>query len=187
MIGDLIGRLGLREAALIVAAVGTAGILSALAFQYLGGYEPCALCYRQRWAYYLGIPAALLAAVLAGSRPGLSAGLLALVGLGFVLNTGFGVHHAGVEWGWWAGPAGCAGAGAMVSDARALLEALSRSAPVVPCDEAPFRILGLSMAGYNALLCAGLAVTAALGVRTWRESQPAPFDRQVGNSIWKKP
>ena len=39
------------------------------------------------------------------------------VGLGFVLNAGFGVHHAGVEWGWWAGPAGCSGAGDLTSDA----------------------------------------------------------------------
>ncbi len=164
MIGDLVGKLGLREAALIVAALGTAAILSALAFQYIGGYEPCALCYRQRWAYYLGIPVALLAAALAGNRPGLAAGLLGLAGLGFALNAGFGVHHAGVEWGWWAGPAGCSGAGELTSDASAMLEALSQT-KIVPCDEAPFRVLGLSMAGYNALLSAGLAGLAALGVR----------------------
>ncbi len=165
MIGGLVEKIGLREAALIVAGLGTASILSALAFQYIGGYEPCALCYRQRWAYYLGIPVALLAAALARGRPAIAAGLLAAVGLGFVLNAGFGVHHAGVEWGWWAGPAGCSGAGELTSDASAMLEALSQT-KVVPCDVAPFRFLGLSMAGYNALLSAGLAVLAALGVRT---------------------
>ncbi len=164
MLGRLTGKIGLREAALIVAGIATAGILSALAFQFIGGYEPCALCYRQRWAYYLGIPAAVLAGVLAQSRPGLAAVLLGAAGLGFVLNAGFGVHHAGVEWGWWAGPAGCSGLGELTSDASGMLEALSQT-QVVPCDEAPFRILGLSMAGYNALLSAGLAFVAALGVR----------------------
>ena len=163
MFGDMVERIGLREAAAIVAALGTMAILSALAFQYLGGYEPCALCYRQRWAYYLGIPAAVLAIGLASRRPAVAALLLSAVGIGFVLNAGFGVHHAGVEWGWWAGPAGCSGTGDLTTDASMMLETL-RNSQVVPCDEAPFRFLGLSMAGYNALLSAGLASLAGLGL-----------------------
>jgi disulfide bond formation protein DsbB len=52
-----------------------------------------------------------------------------------------------------------------------MLEAL-RNAQVVPCDEAPFRFLGLSMAGYNALLSAGLAILAGLGLHRFTRMHP---------------
>lgn len=163
----LLEKVGLREAALAVGALAIATILGALAFQYLGGYEPCALCYRQRWGYYAGAPLALLAFFVARARPGVAAGLLGAAGLAFVINAGLGAHHAGVEWGWWAGPAGCsAGASGLTTDAGNMLEAL-RSTRVVPCDEPEFRFLGLSFAGYNALISAGLTLLAGLGLRTY--------------------
>ena len=40
-------------------------ILTALGFQYIGGYAPCPLCLQQRYAYYAGIPLVFLALVLA--------------------------------------------------------------------------------------------------------------------------
>jgi len=163
----LLDRIGLREAALGVGLLALAAILAALAFQYIGGYEPCALCYRQRWGYYAGVPLALLAAVFASARPALAVGLLAAAALGFVVNAGLGVHHVGVEWGWWAGPAGCAGGAAdLTTDASNMLEAL-RTTRVIPCDEPEFRFLGLSFAGYNALISGGLALLAGLGLRAW--------------------
>lgn len=163
----LLDRIGLREAALGVGLLALAAILAALAFQYIGGYEPCALCYRQRWGYYAGVPLALLAAAFANTRPTLAVGLLAAAALGFVINAGLGVHHAGVEWGWWAGPAGCSGnAAELTTDASNMLEAL-RNTRVVPCDEPEFRFLGLSFAGYNALISGGLALLAGLGLRAW--------------------
>ncbi|MFP4538818.1 MAG: disulfide bond formation protein B [Dichotomicrobium sp.] len=164
MVGGLIEKFGMREAALAVAGVATATIVGALAYEHLGGYEPCELCLRQRWAYYAGIPAALLSFVLAHSRPGLAAGLLAFVGVAFIVNAGLGVHHAGVEWGWWAGPSGCSGGVQVSGDAGALAESLSNAAPV-RCDEPAFRFLGLSFAGYNVLISAALAGLAAIGLR----------------------
>lgn len=167
MMNAVLEEIGLREAALGAGALALVVILGALAFQHIGGYEPCALCLRQRWAYYAGIPLALLAGVLAGSRPALAAALLAAVAVGFLINAGLGVHHAGVEWGWWAGPAGCVGGGAeLTTDASNMLEAL-RNTRVVPCDEPEFRFLGLSFAGFNALISGGLALLAGWGVRAY--------------------
>lgn len=166
MVGGLIERLGMREAALTVAGLAAATILGALAYEHLGGYEPCELCLRQRWAYYAGIPAALLAFVLAHKRPGIAAALLGFVGVAFVVNAGLGVHHAGVEWGWWAGPSGCSGGVQVSTDAGALADSLSDAAPV-RCDEPAFRFLGLSFAGYNALISAALAGLAAIGLRRY--------------------
>jgi disulfide bond formation protein DsbB len=46
---------------------------------------------------------------------------------------------------------------------RGLPESLKK--PAVMCNEAAIRILGLSLAGWNALICAGLAMVAARGAR----------------------
>ncbi|RIA55984.1 disulfide bond formation protein B [Dichotomicrobium thermohalophilum] len=161
---DIIGRIGMRKAALGVLALAGATILAALAYEHIGGYVPCELCYRQRWAYYIGIPAALVAALFVRSRPALAAGALAVVGMAFLLNTGLGIHHAGVEWGWWPGPAGCSGGVQVSTDTGALIESL-RNGQTVRCDEPAFRFLGLSFAGWNAVISLGLAVLAGLGLQ----------------------
>lgn len=161
---DIIDKIGMREAALGLLALSGATILAALAYEHIGGYVPCELCYRQRWAYYLGIPAALLAVLFLRSRPAVAAGALAVAGVAFLLNTGLGVHHAGVEWGWWAGPAGCSGGVQVSTDANALIESL-RNGQTVRCDEPAFRFLGLSFAGWNAVISLALAWLAGLGLQ----------------------
>ena len=51
-------------------ALGMAVVVgSALGFQYIGGYIPCALCLMQRQPYYYGIPVAILGALSAAARP----------------------------------------------------------------------------------------------------------------------
>jgi len=161
---DIMDQIGMREAAFGVLALAGATILAALAYEHIGGYVPCELCYRQRWAYYLAIPAALLAAFLARGRPALAAGALAVAGVAFLLNTGLGVHHAGVEWGWWPGPAGCSGGVQVSTDANALIDSL-RNGETVRCDEPAFRFLGLSFAGWNAVISLVLAGVAGLGLQ----------------------
>ena len=71
-----------------------AAILTALAFEHIGGMRPCALCYQQRWAYYAGIPVLFLALVLLTSgRPQLALAAFGLVALAFLANAGLGVQH----------------------------------------------------------------------------------------------
>src|SRR3712207_6546007 len=96
-----------RVAAGLIALAAIATIARALVFEHVFGLPPCPLCLRQRIPYYAAIPLALAAAALPvrWSRVGL--GILALV---FLVSAGLGVHHAGVEWGWWPGPSDCAGA-----------------------------------------------------------------------------
>jgi disulfide bond formation protein DsbB len=149
-------------AALLVCAGAIAVIASALAFQYIGGIQPCPLCYRQRWVYYFAIPLAAVAFVLAlYEKRDVAVLALTITAAGFAVNAGFGVHHAGVEWGWWAGPASCA-ADELSKPQGSVLEML-KTAPDVRCDEASWRFLGLSFAGYNAIISAGLAVIAFAG------------------------
>jgi disulfide bond formation protein DsbB len=90
----------------------------------------------------------------------------------FMVSVALGVHHAGVEWGWWAGPADCAGAVNLGPPSAAdLLSQLNRTR-IISCTDAPFRILGLSLAGWNAAISFILASIAIRGWRTWMT--PAP-------------
>ena len=157
-----------RTAALLLAGVAAATIGGALFIEHVLGVKPCDLCLTQRIPYYAGVPLALATAWLAdrtGSRR-LAALGLALVGLLFLAGAGLGAYHAGVEWGFWAGPSGCTGAIAKPAGMGDFLKQLE-TVRVVRCDEVSFRILGLSLAAWNAIVSAGLAALAfAAGSRT---------------------
>lgn len=151
------------RAAFFVAIAGAAALGAALYFQYWLGYVPCALCLWQRWAYYLGIPLALALALMAAAGQGrilVRLGLW-LLALAFAANAVLGLYHAGIEWGFWPGPATCA-SGAVGPSSGNLLQDL-RNTRIVPCDAAPWRFAGLSFAGWNMVISAGLALVAGLG------------------------
>lgn len=146
-------------------ALAIGAILAAHGFERLGGYAPCELCLMQRWAYYAGIPALFLSLVLYTMGHGKSAGLLFFAAsLAFLGNAGLGVYHSGVEWKFWPGPDTCSpAAGAMSalgSGTGGVLGDLGKT-KVIRCDEAPWRLFGLSFAGWNVLLSFVL-FTAAL-------------------------
>ncbi len=152
-------------AALFVFSGMCVAVGSALAFQHIGGYVPCALCLEQRIPYYIGIPfvAVGFISALVGLPACLTRGMLA-IGFFCLLATGaMGFYHAGVEWGWFPGPEGCtAGLSATSSDAGSLLDDLSGTKPP-SCDDAAGRFLGLSFAGWNVIAAAILAVAAFRG------------------------
>jgi disulfide bond formation protein DsbB len=145
------------------AALAAATIAGALVFEAFG-YAPCELCLQQRWPYYIGVPLAVAGALLSGARPRAGAIVLALVALVFAGSAVFGAWHAGVEWGFWPGPAGCTGAAsARATDMGDFLRQMETTR-LVRCDEVAIRILGLSLAGWNALISlviAGFALMAA--------------------------
>jgi disulfide bond formation protein DsbB len=76
----------------------------------------------------------------------------------FAVTAAIGVYHAGIEWKFWAGPAACAAA--TLAQPGDILSSLKEPVRVVACDEAPSRLLGISLAGYNALIGAALALFA---------------------------
>ena len=156
----------IAAAAAVVAVGGAATILGAWWFQYGLGLQPCPLCLEQRVPYYLAVPLAVLVALGAArglARRLLIGGLLVIVLL-LLWGAGLGVYHAGVEWKWWAGPQDCAGAGFTGGAAGNLLERM-QTARVVRCDEAAWRLFGLSLAGYNVLISLALALIALAGLR----------------------
>lgn len=143
--------------------LGLFAILGALFSQYFGGLYPCELCLTQRLPYYIGLPA--LAVVIFAwdvlPQPVRIALTLGVAGL-FVWGTGLGIYHSGVEWGIFAGPQGCVGVG----DDNISLDMLGdlSGAQVVPCDAVQFEILGISLAGFNAIVSAIIVVLLAMSV-----------------------
>lgn len=140
--------LGLLAAALLLGALG---------FQYLDRLPPCEMCLWQRWPH---LAAAILGLVGGGA---VSAGLLGrglarpvalLAALLVAVSGAIGIYHAGVEWHWWPGPSRCTGSAFQYTGT------LDLSAPVVMCDHAAWRLFGLSLAGYNAIISLGAAAIA---------------------------
>jgi len=126
-------------------------ILTALGFEYLGGYAPCPLCILQRYAWYAAIPLLFVAMALVGEMPRLAGLIFFAVTLAFLANAGLGVYHAGVEWKFWPGPDTCGTAQALPTSPADLLNGLAQ-ARVVRCDEAAWTFAGLSMAGWNVVV-----------------------------------
>ncbi|HEX3408482.1 MAG TPA: disulfide bond formation protein B [Caulobacteraceae bacterium] len=146
--------------------ISAAALAIAHGFQTFGGLAPCHLCLQQRIVYWvaMGVSAIAVPAVFLGFRAPayrLDSLILAMV---FACGAYLAAFHAGAEWKWWPAPATCSSSGVAVTaaDLQALLSGSVKKVP--PCDQAPWRLLGLSMAGWNCLLSAalvGLSLTAA--------------------------
>lgn len=156
------GRLEPLHVAIGILLVAAATIAGAFVFQALG-YAPCELCLKERFPYYAGIVLAVLTIVLAvrGPRRLLPVAFVGLF-LIFAASAIFGAYHAGVEWGFWPGPSSCTGATAEAGSMQEFLRQL-HSVKVVRCDAVAIRILGLSLAGWNAVISIGLAGLAMFG------------------------
>ena len=141
-----------RLARALVIAVPALLLGGAYIGQYAFGLYPCEMCLWQRWPHFAAIGLALLAHV--APRPRL---WVALAALAILVSGAIGAFHAGVEYGWWEGVTGCATA--IGGDGADPLAAIM-DAPLVRCDQAPWSIAGISLAGFNFLIStvAGLAI-----------------------------
>jgi disulfide bond formation protein DsbB len=152
-------------AALAILVIAAATVAGAWYFQLVLGLQPCPMCLEERYAYYLAIPLAALVALAAGLHAprGLLICGLVLLALATFANAVFGAYHAGVEWKFWAGPTDCTGPVGNLGSAGSLLDRLD-SVKVVMCDEIQWSFLGISLAGYNALISLLMAAIAGWGV-----------------------
>jgi len=153
----------------ILAAIASAAMLAiAHGFETFGHLAPCELCLHQREGYWAELWVSVIGYGVARWRHPLAKPLLLLVALVFLGETVMAAYHAGVEWKWWPGPARCTGGRQSTADLSASMALLLSGAKthIVRCDEAAWRMLGVSMAGWNAL--AALALTVASVVAAMR-------------------
>ena len=145
-----------RELARLIALLLPAALLGgALGSQYFGGLVPCEMCHWQRWPHAVAVVAAT-ASFTVPAPSSRSRALILLAALAIAVSGAIGVFHAGVELGWWEGVTRC------TAGATSLQDILN--APLVRCDQVQWSLLGISMAGWNAILslggAAGIAVLA---------------------------
>ena len=157
------------DAATIAAAIFIAGhatIVGFLFFEHVVKLAPCPLCLEQRKAFYVGVPLAALlwlGASHGASRNVIIAGF-AVIAAFMLWNAGLGAYHAGIEWKFWPGPTECSGPLGQLGGGGGLLEKMQTTA-VVRCDEAAWRLFGISLAGYNVLISLFLAGESVAGAR----------------------
>lgn len=135
----------------------------ALASQYWGGLFPCEMCWWQRWPHYGAILLAGLALLLGQGTAARALTGLAL--LAIIVSGAIGVFHAGVEYHWWSGITRCASSLAGGSSEDLLAQIMAT--PMIQCDVPQWTLLGISLAGYNALFSIGGALAI---IALWKKS-----------------
>lgn len=148
------------SAARLIALLLPLALLSgALGSQYLGGLHPCEMCYWQRYPH----AAAIVLAGVALTADAIShrARMFTAFAAAAIAVSGFiGVYHAGVEAKIFEGFTTCTST-AKGSSTAELLKQITHT-PLIRCDQIQFSFLGISMAGWNAILSLGGAALIAV-------------------------
>lgn len=148
-----------RRTYTLLALAGSAGLLlGALYFQYFRGLPPCQLCYWQRYGHFGALGIGALALVIPSRI------LLGLGALSALSSSLVGIFHSGVERKWWDGLKSCSAPSLEGLTPEQALEAIM-NAPMVPCDQIPWELFGLSMANYNVFASAAIAGLFVLATR----------------------
>jgi disulfide bond formation protein DsbB len=137
------GASALSWAKLIVLVVPAALLAGAYGSEIWGGLAPCEMCWWQRYAHFAALAFAVGALLFAG-LPDRGRSLVWLAVLAILASGAIAVYHAGVEAKIFAGLTQCTATGGSLEDIM--------SRPMVRCDDVQFRFLGISMAGWNAII-----------------------------------
>ena len=138
---------GAALARLLALALAAALLGGALLSQYVGRLTPCEMCIWQRWPHGVAIVVAALAFLFAVDSRNARL-LVTLAAIAIAISGAIGVFHAGVELKYWEGLTRCSTGGALTLDEL-------MKVPLVRCDQVQFSFLGISMAGWNAILSLG--------------------------------
>lgn len=155
----------LRYAPALFLAVSAALLLTVYMFQHIGGLQPCPLCVAQRYPHFVVLGLGLAALLFSRRLPWLLAALLGAIAAAYLTGAGYAAFHVGVETGHF--HTACAGGGSGAGSIEQLRQRIL-NAPVARCDDVPWTLLGVSMAGWNGILsvvlgpAAGYAAVLAL-------------------------
>ena len=131
-----------QRIALMVPALLLAGAYVA---QYVFDLYPCEMCLWQRWPHFAALAFAFVSFLAKPKK-----WLIALAAGGMLTSAAIGGFHAGVEYGWWEGLTSCT-AIPQIGSGQNALDAIM-AARIIRCDEAPWDLFGISLAGFNFLI-----------------------------------
>jgi disulfide bond formation protein DsbB len=136
----------------IALALPLALLAGAFGSEYLGHLVPCEMCWWQRYAHLAALPLAAIAFTTPAGAPRARAFTL-LAAAAIAVSGAIGVYHAGVELGIFQGFTTCTSTASAATTAELLKQIMK--APLVRCDQVQWSLLGISMAGWNAILSLG--------------------------------
>ena len=123
-------------------------LLSAFYLEYFHDAFPCDLCITQRWFHALIISYSLIAIFIHEKKNLANKFILTGLSITWIVSSVAGLYHFGIEMNFWSGPDECSSS---IDFSKDLLKYLLNKSPI-KCDEVMFKILGLSLAGWNALM-----------------------------------
>jgi disulfide bond formation protein DsbB len=128
-------------------------LAGAFGSQYIGGLFPCDMCWWQRWAHIAALAFALISLA---PMPDKGRSLVWLAAAAILTSGAIGVYHAGVEAGIFEGFTECTSS-ASGGSAEEMLNQILNS-PMIRCDQVQWSFLGVSMAGWNAIVSLGFGM-----------------------------
>ncbi len=136
-------------------------LVSAYISQFVFDYQPCILCLYQRTPFFAVIALSSLSLITKKFQK------IAVIFCVIFLTINFGIasYHVGVEQKIFAGPTTCASPNLNDFDDLEDLRIALEKTKAVRCDEPQFFFLGLSMAAWNAIYCAFLALYFGLNFK----------------------
>ncbi len=149
---------------MILGGLSAAALSAALISQYAFDMHPCFLCLWQRIPYAVVILLSIMGGI-ATKQMGIKYGAfnIALCGIAFFINSGIAFYHVGVEQQWWS--SGCSVPNLSTLSPEDMM-AVIQSAPAVSCGDIQFELFGISMAGYNVVLCLILGIYSFIALKT---------------------
>ncbi len=162
------------ETRLLLAAlmlIGAGALVIALIGEHVFRIEPCVLCLYQRVPY---VTVALVAAagLVLPLSPKMRGRAVVLCALVLAAGAALAFYSVGVEEQWWAGVAGCEGTIPTIATGQNLQDLLRQStAGLRACDENVWRLFGVSLAGYNVVIQAAVALASLLALRWLRRAE----------------
>ena len=138
---------------IVILAIISLTLISALIIQYWLGHEPCKLCLYERIPYFLSM---LLIIKILFIKKYEKVTLLILF-LVFMSSTALAFYHFGIEQGFFSESLACTtGDLSETLSKEELLEQLKQNS--ISCKDVSFRILGLSLAAINTIFSLVLSV-----------------------------
>ena len=138
---------------IVILAIISLTIISALIIQYWLGHEPCKLCLYERIPYFLSI--LLIIKILFIKR--YAKITLLILSLVFISGAALAFYHFGIEQGFFSESLACTtGDLSKTLSKEELLQQLKQNS--ITCKDVSFRILGLSLATINTIFSLILSV-----------------------------